>query len=78
MTYGNIQYEHPGAPQTVTHIHRQEGPLFQDSVEIGTPSKGGALKIYFNAADPEDAKKRVSNAFQVRVFAQELADRQVG
>lgn len=77
MTYGN--YENFGVPGPYevrhVHVHRQEGPVFQDSVEIGTPSKGGALKVYFNAADPEDAKSRVQNAFLVRDYAASLVDR---
>lgn len=64
----------PG-PSEVRHIHRNEGPVFQDSIEIGTPAKGGALKVYFNAADTADAKIRVQNAFLVRDYANTLLDR---
>jgi hypothetical protein len=45
---------------------------YQDSIEIGTPSKGGALKVYFNADNKEEAEKRIVNAFEVRKRAQEL------
>ena len=68
-------YAYYNQPVTVTHIHRQEGPIFQDSIEIGTPGKGGSLKIYFNAADVEDAKTRVRNAFLVRDYAQDLLEK---
>jgi len=43
-----------------------------DSVEIGTPSKGGALKVYFNADNKEDAEKRLRNGNDLRKLAQEL------
>ena len=69
---GHDWYTYHDRPVTVTHIHRQEGPLFQDSIEIGTPEKGGALKIYFNAADVEDAKARVYVAHLIRDYAREL------
>lgn len=60
-----------GSDQIVLHIHREEGPKFTDSLEIGTASKGGALKIYFNADNPEAAMKRIQTAFRVRAFAQD-------
>lgn len=40
-----------------------------DSLEIGTPSKGGALKIYGNFADPEAFKLKVDNARIVKEYA---------
>lgn len=39
--------------------------LLQDSVETGTPGKNGALKIYFNASNLEDARQRVENGKKV-------------
>ena len=33
-----------------------------DSIEIGSPSKGGILKAYFNAGRPEETKERIANA----------------
>lgn len=58
-------------PEVVVHIHRYEGQ-FQDSVEIGSPSKGGAIKVYFNAANVEEGKERVRNAVQVRDYMRGL------
>lgn len=40
-----------------------------DSVEIGTPSKGGVLKVYFNADDPAKAKARIDAAIHMRAYA---------
>jgi hypothetical protein len=40
-------------------VHKQDRP---DSIEIGTPGKGGALKVYFNAARLEEAVQLVENA----------------
>jgi len=73
MTYGNLDYS--GMPSvnggTIVHLHKQDGPVLQDSIEVGTPGKGGAIKIYFNAGDVADAKARVLNAMKVRKFARE-------
>jgi hypothetical protein len=56
--------------ETVRRIVREElarqEPAFQDSVEMGSPTKGGALKVYFNAGDVGQAKMRVDNAVEVR------------
>ena len=60
-------------PETVVlHVHRQEGPQFSDSIEIGSPSKGGAIKVYVDISMPGDAKRRLENAFAVRAHAQRL------
>ena len=51
------------------YIHKQvtENP---DSIEMGTPSKGGAIKIYGNFADVEEFKKKIDAAKKVREYAQ--------
>lgn len=51
------------------HLHKNDRP---DSIETGTPSKGGAIKVYFNAADPDEAKKLIDNAFALRTLARKL------
>jgi hypothetical protein len=43
-----------------------------DSLEIGTPSKGGAVKVYGNFDNPEGFKAKIDNAMQVRAHAQAL------
>ena len=51
--------------QTVRNIN--DNP---DSLEIGTPSKGGAIKIYGHFNEPEKFKVKIENAKLVREFAQ--------
>ena len=58
------------------HTNRQEGPVYSSSITIGTPSKGGEVKIYFDPADPADAERRIREAFRLREIARDLADRQ--
>ena len=41
-----------------------------DSLEIGTPSKGGAVKIYGDFNKLEDFKKKIDNAKEVKAYAQ--------
>ena len=54
---------------TEESIHKNitENP---DSIEIGTPSKGGAVKIYGAFSKPEDFKKKIDNAAEVRKYAE--------
>ena len=49
-----------------TQKHITENP---DSIEIGTPSKGGAIKIYGNFADEEAFKKKIDAAKKVKEYA---------
>lgn len=42
---------------------------FPDSIEVGTPSKGGVLKVYFDATKKEEAKTRIDNAVEVLNYA---------
>jgi hypothetical protein len=57
----------PAAVRAQLHVMRSENAC---SIEIGTPSKGGALKVYFDPENLEDAKKRVDAAAEVRKYAQ--------
>ncbi len=41
-----------------------------DSLEIGTPAKGGAVKIYGNFSDEAAFKAKIDNAKKVREYAQ--------
>lgn len=36
-----------------------------DSCEFGTASKGGGVKIYFNASNREEANKRIQDAIEI-------------
>lgn len=56
----------------VTHIHKKEGPEYNDSIEIGAPSKGGSIKIYLNIGDPVDAERRIKEGMRLRKLALSL------
>ena len=49
-----------------TVTHKSEN---QDSIELGTPAKGGGIKVYFDAAKPEDAQIKIQNAIKLRQWA---------
>jgi hypothetical protein len=51
-------------PTSIT-ITRTEWP---DSIELGRTSKGGVLKLYFNASDLPEAQRRIDNAVQARQY----------
>ena len=40
-----------------------------DSLEIGAPSKGGAIKVYGDFSNPEAFKQKIENAISVRKHA---------
>ena len=40
-----------------------------DSLEIGTPSKGGTIKVYGDFNKPEEFKKKIVSALEVRHYA---------
>ena len=52
----------------LSFLEKDENP---DSIEIGTPSKGGAVKIYADFGNLEAAKRKIDNAFEARKYAQE-------
>jgi hypothetical protein len=58
----------PPEEQIVRHIHENKDSR-PDSIEIGSASKGGVIKIYFNADDPARASELVDNAFVIRGYA---------
>ena len=51
------------------HRHINDRP---DSITIGTPSKGGEVKVYFNAASQTEAQINalIDMAFAARAYAQ--------
>ena len=55
-------------PEEIINIHRTENA---SSLELGTPSKGGAIKVYFDADKLEDAKRKIDNAIIIRQYANE-------
>ncbi|MEK6829427.1 MAG: hypothetical protein AABY15_04820 [Nanoarchaeota archaeon] len=50
--------------------HRETGKL-QDSLTIGSPAKNCEVKVYFDAGNPEEAKKRVDEALKMRGYLME-------
>ncbi|MFA7073544.1 MAG: hypothetical protein WC138_13695 [Methanoculleus sp.] len=58
-------------PIEISHLHRTIDDC-KDSIEIGTPGKGGAIKVYGDAADPEKFMRKIQNAFELRRQAQLL------
>ncbi|OPY44059.1 MAG: hypothetical protein A4E42_01094 [Methanoregulaceae archaeon PtaU1.Bin222] len=51
-----------------------EGPAFQDSIEIGTPGKGGAIKVYGDFSQPEEFEKRIRDAVSLRKMTADLME----
>jgi len=49
-----------------------EGSAFQDSIEIGTPGKGGAIKIYGDFGQPDEFEKRIRDAVRLRKMTSDL------
>ena len=48
------------------HVHFTDHTTDRpDSIEMGTTSKGGTLKVYFDAARPEDANLLVARAIEI-------------
>lgn len=45
---------------------------YTDSIELGTPSKGGALKCYINSSNLPESILRLENAYKVLIRAREL------
>jgi len=54
--------------ETITHVHRDENPR-PDSIEIGSASKGGVIKIYFNADNLDKARELVDHALVIKSYA---------
>lgn len=48
-----------------------------DSIELGSPSKGGKIKIYGDAGDPQDFKQRIENIINLKYYA-DVYDEQMG
>jgi len=53
-----------------------EGPVFQDSIEIGTPGKGGAIKVYGDFSQPDEFEKRIRDAVRLRKMTVDLVEGQ--
>jgi len=58
--------------QRITVKKILEGSPFQDSIEIGTPGKGGAIKVYGDFADPSGFEVRIREAVRLRKTASDM------
>ena len=47
---------------------------YTSSVEIGTPSKDGKIKVYFDPGNVEESKNRMHNAVIIREFGLMLSE----
>lgn len=45
--------------------------LRKDSIEIGAPSKGGAVKVYLDVGNIKDSMERIDNAKSLLQYARE-------
>ena len=56
--------------EIVRHVHESKDNR-PDSIEIGTPSKGGVLKVYVNLATMTDAEVReiINRGLRARIYA---------
>lgn len=61
------------AVQEVRHV-QVPAPTLDDSIEIGTPGKGGVLKVRFNAARPEEADDLIRSGYRRLQLARGLTD----
>ena len=58
--------------QTILNVHRNEGPEYRDSIELGT-SKVGIIKVYGNASCPEEFEARLRAMITLRERALALS-----
>ena len=53
-----------------------EGPAFQDSIEVGTPGKGVAIKVYGDFSQPDEFENRIRDAVRLRKVTADLMEGQ--
>ena len=51
-----------------------ENSPFQDSIEIGTPGKGGAVKVYGDFGNALKFEERIKEAIRLRKMASQLIE----
>lgn len=65
----NVTHKHEADLIFHRHEHKTVNEL-PDSIEIGTPSKGGAVKVYIDASNPLVAKVKIAQAMELRQYAE--------
>ena len=43
---------------------------YQDSFTVGTPAKGGGLKVYFDLSNVDETQKKLENFIKTRIYLQ--------
>lgn len=61
----NVKMAHGHAVSTTHHVNDRP-----DSIEIGTPAKGGAIKVYGDSASPDAFRERIDEMVKLREYAQ--------
>ena len=51
------------------HVHISEDP---DSIEVGTPGKGGCIKVYGDFGKPAAFREKIKAAYALKQYAAEL------
>ena len=51
------------------HIEHESTNKTPDSLEIGTPGKGGVIKIYGDFSNPEAFRQKIEKALELRDYA---------
>jgi len=54
------------------HYHHRSGQTDTLTLEIGTPGKGGVVKVRGDADDPEQFMRRVKTAYAMKDYASEF------
>ena len=61
-----VLVEQNGTSEKKEIITKAENP---DSLEIGTPAKGGAIKVYGDFSNKDEFQKKIDNAVELRNYA---------
>lgn len=51
------------------HIDHESTNKSPDSLEIGTPGRGGVIKVYGDFSNPEQFKAKIEQALELRDYA---------
>lgn len=51
------------------HIDHESVNKSPDSLEIGTPGRGGVIKVYGDYSNPEQFKAKLDQAIQLKAYA---------
>ena len=60
----------PNQEQAKIIVEHRELNKLSDSIEVGTPAKGGAIKIYGDSSNKADFQQRIDNMLELRKYAQ--------